>query len=365
VLSKVVKVSTEELFPANPDILEGVEDLIQLSYLNEPSVLYNLRVRYLQDVIYSKAGPVLIAVNPFKNVEIYGNDVISAYQKKVMDAPHVYAVADAAYDEMMREEKNQSLIISGESGAGKTETAKFAMQYLAALGGGSCGVEYEILKTTCILEAFGNAKTSRNANSSRFGKLIEIHFSAMGKICGAKLETFLLEKSRVVQLFNGERSYHIFYELCAGASPILKERLKLKTASEYTYLSQSDCLTIAGVDDAQKFHKLLEAFDIVQIPKEHQERAFALLAAVLWLGNVSFRVTDNENHVEVVADEAVANAAMLMGCNTEELMVVLSTRKLQAGTDCIAKKLTLRQVMFNSVIVLATCFHIHRSLGDV
>ncbi|EFH42295.1 predicted protein [Arabidopsis lyrata subsp. lyrata] len=339
----VVKVSTEELFPANPDILEGVEDLIQLSYLNEPSVLYNLRVRYSQDVIYSKAGPVLIAVNPFKDVEIYGNDVISAYQKKAVDAPHVYAVADAAYDEMMREEKNQSIIISGESGAGKTETAKFAMQYLAALGGGSCGVEYEILKTTCILEAFGNAKTSRNANSSRFGKLIEIHFSAMGKICGAKLETFLFDQSRVVQLFNGERSYHIFYELCAGASPILKERLKLKTASEYTYLSQSDCLTIAGVDDAQKFHKLLEAFDIVQIPKEHQERAFALLAAVLWLGNVSFRVTDNENHVEVVADEAVANAAMLMGCNAEELMVVLSTRKLQAGTDCIAKKLTLRQ----------------------
>ncbi|KAL1206546.1 Myosin-2 [Cardamine amara subsp. amara] len=341
--ANVVKVSTEELFPANPDILEGVEDLIQLSYLNEPSVLYNLCVRYSQDVIYSKAGPVLIAVNPFKNVEIYGNDFISAYQKKDTDAPHVYAVADAAYDEMMREEKNQSIIISGESGAGKTETAKFAMQYLAALGGGSCGVEYEILKTTCILEAFGNAKTSRNANSSRFGKLIEIHFSAMGKICGAKLETFLVEKSRVVQLFNGERSYHIFYELCAGASPILKERLKLKTASEYTYLSQSDCLTINGVDDAQKFHKLLEAFDIVQIPKEQQERAFALLAAVLWLGNVSFRVTDNENHVEVVADEAVTNAAMLMGCNSEELMVVLSTRKLQAGTECIAKKLTLRQ----------------------
>uniref|UniRef100_A0A1J3JFA2 Myosin-2 n=1 Tax=Noccaea caerulescens TaxID=107243 RepID=A0A1J3JFA2_NOCCA len=341
--ANVVKVSTEELFPANPEILEGVEDLIQLSYLNEPSVLYNLRVRFSQDVIYSKAGPVLIAVNPFKNVKIYGNDFISAYQKKAVDAPHVYAVADAAYDEMMREEKNQSIIISGESGAGKTETAKFAMQYLAALGGGSCGVEYEILKTTCILEAFGNAKTSRNANSSRFGKLIEIHFSAMGKICGAKLETFLLEKSRVVQLFNGERSYHVFYELCAGASPILKERLKLKTASEYTYLSQSDCLTIDGIDDAQKFHKLLEALDIVQIPKEHQERVFALLAAVLWLGNVSFRITDNENHVEVVADEAVTNAAMLMGCNSEELMVVLSTRKLQAGTDCIAKKLTLRQ----------------------
>ncbi|KAF2575573.1 hypothetical protein F2Q70_00004929 [Brassica cretica] len=312
--ANVVEVSTEDLFPANPDILEGVENLIQLSYLNEPSVLFNLRVRYSQDVIYSKAGPVLIAVNPFKNVDIYGDDFISAYQKKAVDAPHVYAVAGAAYDEMM-----------------------------SALGGGSCGVEYEILKTTCILEAFGNAKTSRNANSSRFGKLIEIHFSAMGKICGAKLETFLLEKSRVVQLCNGERSYHIFYEFCAGASPVLKERLKLKTASEYTYLNQSDCLTIDRVDDAQKFRKLLEAFDIVQIPKEHQERVFALLAAVLWLGNVSFRVTDNENHVEVVADQAVTNAAMLMGCNSEELMVVLSTRKLQAGTDCISKKLTLRQ----------------------
>ncbi|KAG7545982.1 Myosin head motor domain [Arabidopsis suecica] len=339
----VVKVSMEEIFPANPEILEGVEDLTQLSYLNEPSLLYNLRVRYSQDLIYSKAGPVLIAVNPFKNVQIYGEEFLSAYQTKGLDAPHVYAVADAAYDEMMREEKNQSIIISGESGAGKTETAKYAMQYLEALGGGSFGVENEILKTNCILEAFGNAKTSRNDNSSRFGKLMEIHFSAKGKICGSKLETFLLEKSRVAQLCNGERSYHIFYQLCAGASPILKERLKLKAASEYNYLNQSNCLIIDRTDDAQKFHKLMEAFNIVQIPQEYQERAFALLAAVLWLGNVSFKVTDNENHVEVVADEAVTNVAMLMGCNSKELMVVLSTCKLQAGRDCIAKRLTLRQ----------------------
>ncbi|KAG2245357.1 hypothetical protein Bca52824_092781 [Brassica carinata] len=341
--TEVVEVSTKQILPANPDVLEGVDDLIQLSYLNEPSVLYNLRVRYSQDLIYSKAGPVLIAVNPFKNVQIYGNDIRSAYQKKALVAPHVYAVADAAFDEMMREEKNQSIIISGESGAGKTETAKYAMQYLEALGGGNFGVDNEILKTNCILEAFGNAKTSRNDNSSRFGKLMEIHFSAKGKICGAKLETFLLEKSRVVQLSNGERSYHIFYELCAGASPILKERLNLKAASEYNYLNQSNCLTIDRIDDAQKFHKLMEAFNIVQIPQEYQERAFALLAAVLWLGNVSFEVIDNENHVDVVPDEAVTNVAMLMGCNSEDLMVVLSTCKLQAGRDCIAKRLTLRQ----------------------
>ncbi|KAL1203060.1 Myosin-4 [Cardamine amara subsp. amara] len=339
----VVKVLMEEILPANPDVLEGVEDLRQLSYLNEPSLLQNLRVRYSQDLIYSKAGPVLIAVNPFKKVQIYGKEFLSAYQKKSLGAPHVYAVAAAAYDEMMREEKNQSIIISGESGAGKTETAKYAIQYLEALGGGSFGVENEILKTNRILEAFGNAKTSRNDNSSRFGKLMEIHFSAEGKICGAKLETFLLEKSRVAQLGNGERSYHIFYELCAGAPPTLKERLKLKAANEYNYLNQSNCLTIGGIDDAQKFQKVMEAFNIVKIPQEYQERAFALLAAVLWLGNVSFEVIDNENHVEVVADEAVTNVAMLMGCNSKELMVVLSTCKLQAGRDCIAKRLTLRQ----------------------
>ncbi|CAH8317860.1 unnamed protein product [Eruca vesicaria subsp. sativa] len=340
--TEVVEVSMKEILPANPEILEGVDDLIQLSYLNEPSVLYNLRIRYSQDLIYSKAGPVLIAVNPFKKVQIYGNEIRSAYQKKALVAPHVYAVADAAFDKMMRGESINHLH-DGESGAGKTETAKYAMQYLEALGGGNFGVDNEILKTNCILEAFGNAKTSRNDNSSRFGKLMEIHFNAKGKICGAKLETFSLEQSRVVQLSNGERSYHIFYELCAGASPILKERLNLKEASEYNYLNQSNCLTIDRIDDAQKFHKLMEAFNIVQIPEEYQERAFALLAAVLWLGNVSFEVIDNENHVDVVADEAVTNVAMLMGCNPEELMVVLSTCKLQAGKDCIAKKLTLRQ----------------------
>lgn len=341
----VVKVSAGELLPANPEILEGVEDLIQLSYLNEPSVLHNLQRRYSQDMIYSKAGPVLVAVNPFKNVHIYGNDFITAYRQKAIDSPHVYAIADTAYNEMMRDGVNQSIIISGESGAGKTETAKFAMQYLAALGGGSCGIEYEILMTNCILEAFGNAKTSRNDNSSRFGKLIEIHFSTSGKICGAQIQTFLLEKSRVVQLSNGERSYHIFYQLCAGASSILKERLKLKKASEYNYLNQGDCLAIDGVDDAQKFHKLMEAFDIVQICKEDQEHAFEMLAAVLWLGNISFNVIDNENHVEVLADEAVTNSATLMGCSVQELMLALSTHYIQAGKDSIAKTLTLRQAV--------------------
>ncbi|KAI3427532.1 uncharacterized protein J3R85_009358 [Psidium guajava] len=340
----VVNVYTGELLPANPDILEGVDDLIQLSYLNEPSVLHNLQSRFSRDIVYSKAGPVLIAVNPFKGVQLYGNSLMTAYKRKTAESPHVYAVADTAYNEMMRDEVNQSIIISGESGAGKTETAKIAMQYLAGLGGGcGVGIEDEVLHTNVILEAFGNAKTSRNGNSSRFGKFIEIQFSKPGKICGAKIQTFLLEKSRVVQVANGERSYHIFYELCAGASPSLKEKLNLKVASEYNYLKQSDCLTIDGVDDAKKFQMLLKALEMVRIPREDQEHAFAILASVLWLGNILFQVTSHENHVEVVVDEAVTTTAGLLGCSAEDLAVALSFHKIKAGKDSISKKLTLQQ----------------------
>ncbi|KAG7631892.1 P-loop containing nucleoside triphosphate hydrolase [Arabidopsis suecica] len=341
---KVIKVISETLVPANPDILDGVDDLMQLSYLNEPSVLYNLNYRYNQDMIYTKAGPVLVAVNPFKEVPLYGNRYIEAYRKRSNESPHVYAIADTAIREMIRDEVNQSIIISGESGAGKTETAKIAMQYLAALGGGS-GIEYEILKTNPILEAFGNAKTLRNDNSSRFGKLIEIHFSESGKISGAQIQTFLLEKSRVVQCAEGERSYHIFYQLCAGASPALREKLNLTSAHEYKYLGQSNCYSINGVDDAERFHTVKEALDIVHVSKEDQESVFAMLAAVLWLGNVSFTVIDNENHVEPVADESLSTVAKLIGCNINELTLTLSKRNMRVRNDTIVQKLTLPQAI--------------------
>ncbi|PNY11129.1 myosin-J heavy chain-like protein [Trifolium pratense] len=183
---KVLKVKQDSLVSANPDILDGVDDLMQLSYLNEPSILYDLQYRYNQNMIYTKVGPVLVAINPFKKVPLYGNNYIEAYKRKATESPHVYAITDRVIRE--QDEVNQSIIISGESGAGKTVTAKIAMQYLAALGGGS-GIEYEILKTNPILEAFGNAKTLRNDNSSRFGKLIEINFSETGKISGANIQT--------------------------------------------------------------------------------------------------------------------------------------------------------------------------------
>ncbi|KAJ1400149.1 P-loop containing nucleoside triphosphate hydrolase [Sesbania bispinosa] len=288
---KVLKVKDENLVPANPDILDGVDDLMQLSYLNEPSVLYNLQYRYNQNMIYTKAGPVLVAVNPFKKVPLYSNDYIEAYKRKAIESPHVYAITDTAIREMIRDEVNQSIIISGESGAGKTETAKIAMQYLAALGGGS-GIEYEILKTNPILEAFGNGKTLRNDNSSRFGKLIEIHFSETGKISGANIQTSC-------------HTYELFH-------------------------------TVATFQ---------EALDVVHISKEDQENVFAMLAAVLWLGNISFTVIDNENHVQAVEDEGLFSAAKLIGCDIEDLKLTLSTRKMKVGNDIIVQKLTLSQAI--------------------
>jgi len=341
---EVLMLPSERLLPANPDILDGVDDLIQMSYLNEPSVLHNLRFRYSRDLIYTKAGPVLIAINPLKEVPLYGKDFIRKYRQKLTNDPHVYAIADIAFNEMLRDGMNQSIIISGESGAGKTETAKIAMQYLAALGGAN-GMESEVLQTNVILEALGNAKTSRNDNSSRFGKLTEMHFSETGKICGAKIQTFLLEKSRVVRRAPGERSYHIFYQLCSGASPLHRKKLFLRDASYYDYLKQSSCLKIDGVDDAKRFSSLLGALDIVQISGENQMELFSMLAVVLWLGNISFSVMDNENHVEVDSNEGLANAAKLLGCSVPQLVIALSTRKIQAGRENIVQRLTLTQAI--------------------
>lgn len=341
---EVIRVNATRLQPANPDILEGVHDLIKLSYLNEPSVLHNLDFRYAQDKIYTRAGPVLIAINPFKKVPIYGPDNVRAYQKRTSESshPHVYMTADSAFKAMVRDGTNQSVIISGESGAGKTETAKIAMQYLAALGGGG-GLEDEILQTNPILEAFGNAKTLRNDNSSRFGKLIDIHFDKVGNICGAKIQTYLLEKSRVVQQALGERSYHIFYQLCAGADTDLRERLHIRFAKDYRYLNQSGCLSIDNVDDAKEFQLLRNAMNVVQISKEDQEQSFEMLSAVLWLGNITFRAVEHDSHVLVDDDDAVEVAAALLHCKSSDLVTALSTRRIRAGGDDIVQRLTLSQ----------------------
>lgn len=264
------EVTAEELKPANPAILEGVEDLTHLSYLNEPSLLHNLRARHRSDNIYTTAGPVLIAVNPYKRLPLYGPDVVAKYRSTGRERckdPHPFAVADATYAAMQADGQNQSVVISGESGAGKTETTKIVMRYLAGLAGGT-GIEDRVLQTNPILEGFGNAKTLRNDNSSRFGKLIQIYFNGR-TIAGANIRTYLLEKSRVVQQGKGERSYHIFYQIVAGATAEERAELHLPgDPEEFRYLSQSGCSTINGVDDATEFKEMKNAMTQVHVASD-------------------------------------------------------------------------------------------------
>ncbi|EJD05665.1 myosin 5 [Fomitiporia mediterranea MF3/22] len=289
----------------NPPLLETADDLATLSHLNEPSVLHTIRNRYAQHSIYTYSGIVLIAVNPFQRVTLYGPEIIQAYsgRRKGELEPHLFAIAEDAYTRMSKENQGQTIIVSGESGAGKTESAKLIMRFLASVNppayagrsrtkaslDESSEVERQILATNPILEAFGNAKTTRNDNSSRFGKYIQILFDNKQEIVGARIRTYLLERSRLVYQPETERNYHIFYQLCAGTP--LKERKDLALDTDITkfhYLRQGGPTStpIPGVDDAEDFRATQHALSTVGISVEKQWAVFKLLAALLHLGNV-------------------------------------------------------------------------------
>uniref|UniRef100_A0A061S4R7 Myosin-1-like isoform x1 n=1 Tax=Tetraselmis sp. GSL018 TaxID=582737 RepID=A0A061S4R7_9CHLO len=339
----IVDASPADLKPANPGILEGAEDLTHLSYLNEPSLLHNLRFRHSQNEIYTTAGPVLIAMNPYKRLPLYGPEHVAKYKGKGGKSkdPHPFAVADATYAAMVRDSQSQSVVISGESGAGKTETTKIVMQYLAGLAGGT-GIEDRVLQTNPILEGFGNAKTLRNNNSSRFGKLIQIYFSGR-HIAGALIQTYLLEKSRVVRQSEGERSYHVFYQLVAGAGEAEREALRLpRRPEDFRYLRGSGCTTIPGVDDAAEFGAMQQAMDKVGIEEAERRAIFRTVASVLWLGNVRFQEQADET-VHVVEDESFGNVLELMQADAAALRRALTERRIQAGRETIWQKLRIDQ----------------------
>lgn len=257
----------------------GVDDMTKLAYLNEPNVLYNLASRYELNDIYTYTGNILIAVNPFTKLpHLYDVNMMEQYREVPFGQlnPHVFAVADASYRAMINDQLSQSILVSGESGAGKTETTKLIMQYLAYMGGRSVTdnrtVEQQVLESNPLLEAFGNAKTVRNDNSSRFGKFVEIQFDKNGKISGAAIRTYLLERSRVVQISDPERNYHCFYQLCA--SPEDADMYKLGDPRMFHYLNQSNTYELDGVNDAQEYSKMRRAMDVVGINLEEQVHMF-------------------------------------------------------------------------------------------
>ncbi|KAI3425379.1 hypothetical protein D9Q98_009143 [Chlorella vulgaris] len=356
---------------------DTVDDLVKSDFLHEPGILHTLQVRYGLDSIYTYSGNILIAANPHKRLrQLYGPRMMAQYRGVPLGelSPHVYAIAEQAYSAMMVDESRQAILVSGESGAGKTESAKMVMQYLAhrampahgqhqhastslsrstsnaqAAAGGHGGsglesapVEEQVLESNPLLEAFGNAKTSRNDNSSRFGKFVEIDFDAGGRVTGASISTYLLERSRVVSIKAPERSYHIFYQLCAGAAEEQRVELGLEGgASFFRYLNQSDVYTLTDVDDAQEFRHTLEAMRIVGLQQHHVDAVLRAVAGVLHLGNVDFSMSSRDEAVVAGGQSIVAleTAARLFGVSDLGLEAALTTRAIVTRGERIVKRL--------------------------
>lgn len=325
----------------------GVDDMTKLSYLHEPGVLQNLKSRYDMNEIYTYTGNILIAVNPFQRLpHLYDNHMMEQYKGAAFGelSPHPFAVADAAYRQMMNEGISQSILVSGESGAGKTESTKMLMRYLAYMGGraaaeGRRTVEQQVLESNPVLEAFGNAKTVRNNNSSRFGKFVEIQFDKRGRISGAAIRTYLLERSRVCQVSDPERNYHCFYMLCAAPKEDI-ERFKLGNPRMFHYLNQSNCYELDGVDDSKEYLATRRAMDIVGISSEEQDAIFRVVAAILHLGNIEFRKGKEMDSSEPKDEKSrfhLRTAADLFMCDEKSLEDSLCKRVIVTRDETITK----------------------------
>ncbi|XP_069970718.1 unconventional myosin-Va-like isoform X8 [Penaeus vannamei] len=362
----VVK-NDEELPPLrNPDILIGENDLTSLSYLHEPAVLYNLQVRFCnQNAIYTYCGIVLVAINPYDEMPIYGPDTISAYRGHSMGDldPHIFAVAEEAFTQMERENKDQSIIVSGESGAGKTVSAKYAMRYFATISGSDSEtqIEKKILASNPIMEAIGNAKTTRNDNSSRFGKYIELDFTPSYSIMGANMRTYLLEKSRVVFQAPDERNYHIFYQLCSAAEQGKLPHLKLSHQDNFHYLKQGSSPHIDGVDDAEDFIETCKAFSLLGINEGMQEQIFRILAGILHLGNVVLEEGNGDSSAISTGDKSLKTVSELLGIDLEDIRKWLCNRKIVSGREVFTKPMTLTEAVFSRD---ALSKHIYAKLFD-
>ncbi|XP_073822643.1 unconventional myosin-VIIa ck [Musca autumnalis] len=327
--------------------VQGVEDMISLGDLHEAGILRNLLIRYKENLIYTYTGSILVAVNPYQILPIYTADQIKLYKERKIGElpPHIFAIGDNAYAHMKRYRQDQCIVISGESGAGKTESTKLILQYLAAISGKHSWIEQQILEANPILEAFGNAKTVRNDNSSRFGKYIDIHFSANGVIEGAKIEQYLLEKSRIVSQNPSERNYHIFYCILAGLSMEEKRRLELGNASDYKYLTGGDCITCEGRDDTAEFSDIRSAMKVLLFTDQEIWEIIKLLAALLHCGNIKYKATvvDNLDATEIPEYINVERVAALLGLPLQPLIDALTRRTLFAHGETVVSTLSREQ----------------------
>ncbi|XP_040587740.1 unconventional myosin-VIIa [Mesocricetus auratus] len=335
--------------PMHPTSVHGVEDMIRLGDLNEAGILRNLLIRYRDHLIYTYTGSILVAVNPYQLLSIYSPRHIRQYTNKKIGEmpPHIFAIADNCYFNMKRNIRDQCCIISGESGAGKTESTKLILQFLAAISGQHSWIEQQVLEATPILEAFGNAKTIRNDNSSRFGKYIDIHFNKRGAIEGAKIEQYLLEKSRVCRQAPDERNYHVFYCMLEGMNEEQKRKLGLGEAADYNYLAMGNCITCEGRVDSQEYANIRSAMKVLMFTDTENWEISKLLAAILHMGNLQYeaRTFENLDACEVLFSPSLATAASLLEVNPPDLMSCLTSRTLITRGETVSTPLSREQAL--------------------
>ncbi|XP_049669016.1 myosin heavy chain, skeletal muscle, adult-like isoform X1 [Accipiter gentilis] len=363
---ETLTVKEDQIFPMNPPKYDKVEDMAMMTHLHEPAVLYNLKERYAAWMIYTYSGLFCVTVNPYKWLPVYNPEVVLAYRgKKRQEAPpHIFSISDNAYQFMLTDRENQSILITGESGAGKTVNTKRVIQYFATIaasgekkkedqsGKMQGTLEDQIISANPLLEAFGNAKTVRNDNSSRFGKFIRIHFGATGKLASADIETYLLEKSRVTFQLKAERSYHIFYQITSNKKPELIDMLLITTNPyDFHYVSQGE-VTVPSIDDQEELMATDSAIDILGFSADEKTAIYKLTGAVMHYGNLKFKQKQREEQAEPDGTEVADKAAYLMGLNSADLLKAMCYPRVKVGNEFVTKGQTVEQV-HNAVGALA------------
>nr|XP_060500993.1 myosin-2 [Panthera onca] len=358
-------VKDDQVYPMNPPKYDKIEDMAMMTHLHEPAVLYNLKERYAAWMIYTYSGLFCVTVNPYKWLPVYNPEVVTAYRgKKRQEAPpHIFSISDNAYQFMLTDRENQSILITGESGAGKTVNTKRVIQYFATIavtgekkkeeaGKIQGTLEDQIISANPLLEAFGNAKTVRNDNSSRFGKFIRIHFGTTGKLASADIETYLLEKSRVTFQLKAERSYHIFYQITSNKKPELIEMLLITTNPyDYPFVSQGE-ISVASIDDQEELMATDSAIDILGFTNEEKVSIYKLTGAVMHYGNMKFKQKQREEQAEPDGTEVADKAAYLQSLNSADLLKALCYPRVKVGNEFVTKGQTVEQV-YNAVGALA------------
>ncbi|MBN3326216.1 MYH6 protein, partial [Atractosteus spatula] len=354
---KTVTVKENDVHPQNPPKFDKIEDMAMFTFLHEPAVLFNLKERYAAWMIYTYSGLFCVTVNPYKWLPVYDAQVVNAYRgKKRSEAPpHIFSISDNAYQYMLTDRENQSILITGESGAGKTVNTKRVIQYFASIAavggnkkdGGKGTLEDQIIQANPALEAFGNAKTLRNDNSSRFGKFIRIHFGASGKLSSADIETYLLEKSRVTFQLKAERNYHIFYQILSNKKPELLNMLLItNNPYDYAYVSQGE-VTVASIDDAEELIATDSAFDVLGFTQEEKMGVYKLTGAIMHYGNMKFKQKQREEQAEPDGTESADKSAYLMGLNSADLLKGLCHPRVKVGNEYVTKGQNVDQVYYS------------------